>query len=315
MRNAADGPTKRDHAPRPQPAPEVLPSTSPCTGPRRRSARIRGRCCFCRHGRRDARVERAAGSVESRVARAASFFRRGSSRERSDSKDYSSSARASRPSTRDTSARSSWLAMKEARGKEEKKKKMTYAERREAEKRAGKHSESGRRSARGDDAPRIRDLSRDAAARSAQQPPPPRRAVSAQPRRTGAAPAPRRARDDSHRRALRPPADAPSWQQLKARALAADDAAMASYIQREGGFTSVGGPFVHGLVPGAVSRRMMFLVPQRRTKRCGRSASGRGGSMRPVSHRMKASRGGTLARPAGYTGSGIPENVQEWRFT
>ena len=38
----------------------------------------------------------------------------------------------------------------------------------------------------------------------------------AQPRRTAPPPAPRRARDDSHRRALRPPADAPSWQQLKA---------------------------------------------------------------------------------------------------
>ena len=179
---------------------------------------------------------------KSRVARAASFFR-SKSRERSDSKDYSSSARASRPSTRDTSARSSWLAMKEAREKEPQKKKMTYAERREAEKRAGKHRERGRRSARGDDAPRIRDLSRDAAARLAQQPPAPvRRAASAQPRRTAPPPAPRRARDDSHRRALRPPADAPSWQQLKARALAADDSAMASYIEREGGFTSVGGP-------------------------------------------------------------------------
>jgi len=178
---------------------------------------------------------------KSRVARAASFFR-SKSRERSDSKDYSSSARASRPSTRDTSARTSWLAMKEAREKEPQKKKMTYAERREAEKRAGKHRERGRRSARGDDAPRIRDLSRDAAARLAQQPPAPRRAASAQPRRTVPPPAPRRARDDSHRRALRPPADAPSWQQLKARALAADDAAMASYIEREGGFTSVGGP-------------------------------------------------------------------------
>ena len=117
---------------------------------------------------------------KSRVARAASFFR-SKSRERSDSKDYSSSARASRPSTRDTSARTSWLAMKEAREKEPQKKKLTYAERREAEKRAGKHRERGRRSARGDDAPRIRDLSRDAAARLAQQPPPPRRAVSAQP--------------------------------------------------------------------------------------------------------------------------------------
>ena len=195
-----------------------------------------------------AMVDETLGSSErparskSRVARAASFFRRGSSRERSDSKDYSSSARASRPSARDTSARSSWLAMKEAREKEPTKKKMTYAERREAEKRAGKHRERGRRSARGDDAPRIRDLSRDAAARLAQQPPPPRRAVSAQPTRTKPPPAPRRARDDSHRRALRPPADAPSWQQLKARALAADDAAMASYIEREGGFTSVGGP-------------------------------------------------------------------------
>ena len=92
-----------------------------------------------------AMVDETLGSSErparskSRVARAASFFRRGSSRERSDSKDYSSSARASRPSTRDTSARSSWLAMKEAREKQPPKKKMTYAERREAEKRAGKH--------------------------------------------------------------------------------------------------------------------------------------------------------------------------------
>ena len=86
-----------------------------------------------------AMVDETLGSSErparskSRVARAASFFR-SKSRERSDSKDYSSSARASRPSTRDTSARSSWLAMKEAREKgEPQKKKMTYAERREAE--------------------------------------------------------------------------------------------------------------------------------------------------------------------------------------
>ena len=98
-----------------------------------------------------AMVDETLGSSErparskSRVARAASFFRRGSSRERSDSKDYSSSARASRPSTRDTTARSSWLAMKEAREKQPEKKKMTYAERREAEKRAGKHRERGRR--------------------------------------------------------------------------------------------------------------------------------------------------------------------------
>ena len=79
-----------------------------------------------------AMVDETLGSSErparskSRVARAASFFR-SKSRERSDSKDYSSSARASRPSTRDTSARSSWLAMKEARetGEPEKKKMTT----------------------------------------------------------------------------------------------------------------------------------------------------------------------------------------------
>ena len=68
--------------------------------------------------------------------------------------------------------------MKEAREKQPEKKKMTYAERREAEKRAGKHRERGRRSARGDDAPHPGLVPRRGG-RLAQQPPPPRDEPSA----------------------------------------------------------------------------------------------------------------------------------------